>query len=81
LVEMSFNIPSKEYSILVTPPSGVPVTIGRNFLFRTEQSSVETLNNLGFRTLHGDSHSIKDVSVIPGNVPVRPSPPTGLRVR
>jgi polygalacturonase len=35
------------YSIFVTPPSGSELTVGSDFQFRSEQSTVTSLNNLG----------------------------------
>jgi hypothetical protein len=46
-VRMAINIPTHHYSIFVTPPGGMEVTIGSNFAFRTEQNTVTSLNNYG----------------------------------
>ena len=42
---MVVNLPMHTYSIYVTPPGGTEQTVGTNFAFRTEQSTVTTLNN------------------------------------
>ncbi len=41
------NVPAHTYSIFVTPPGGTEQTIGSNYLFRTEQNTVTSLNNDG----------------------------------
>ncbi len=41
------NIPAHSYSIFVTPPGGSELTIGSNYLFRTEQNTVTSLSNYG----------------------------------
>jgi hypothetical protein len=46
-VRLVSNITTHRYSIFVTPPGGPEVTIGNDFLFRTEQNMVTSLNNLG----------------------------------
>ncbi len=38
------NIPAATYSVFVTPPGGSEQTVGSNFAFRTEQSTVTSLN-------------------------------------
>jgi hypothetical protein len=39
------NVPAHTYSIFVTPEGGSEQTVGANFAFRTEQSTVTSLNN------------------------------------
>jgi hyaluronate lyase len=41
------NVPGHTYSAYVTPAGGSEQTIGLNYAFRTEQSGVSILNNLG----------------------------------
>ena len=54
---MEVNIPQKKYSAFVTPEYGTEDTIATNFNFRTEQSGVSQLNNLGFY-VHSDSGAV-----------------------
>jgi uncharacterized membrane protein len=41
------NVPARTYSIFVTPPGGTELTIGTNFNFRSEQSTVTSLDHWG----------------------------------
>ena len=41
------NVPAHTYSIYVTPAGGSEQTVGLNYAFRTEQSTVSALNNQG----------------------------------
>jgi hypothetical protein len=41
------NVANHTYSIYVTPPGSGQVTLGSNYLFRTEQNAVASLNNWG----------------------------------
>lgn len=43
------NVPAKTYSAYVTPSGGSEITIGSNYVFRTEQNTVTQLNNFGVR--------------------------------
>ena len=43
------NVPAHTYSIFVTPPGGSELTVGTNFAFRTDQSSVTSLNYWNLR--------------------------------
>jgi phage replication-related protein YjqB (UPF0714/DUF867 family) len=44
---LSVNVPAHTYSIYVTPAGGTEQTVGTNYAFRTEQSTVGSLNNYG----------------------------------
>jgi Domain of unknown function (DUF4955)/Immunoglobulin domain/Pectate lyase superfamily protein len=44
---MVVNVAAHTYSIFVTPAGGAEQTVGLNYAFRTEQSSVTSLNNYG----------------------------------
>ena len=44
---LSVNVPAHTYSIYVTPAGGTEQTVGVNYAFRTEQSTVASLNNYG----------------------------------
>jgi hypothetical protein len=46
-VRMVINIGTHHYGVFVTPPSGSEVTIAGSFPFRSEQSAVTSLNNVG----------------------------------
>lgn len=41
------NVPLHIYSVFVTPPGGTEQTLGSNYAFRTEQSTVGLLNSFG----------------------------------
>jgi uncharacterized membrane protein len=41
------NVPARTYSIFVTPPGGAEQTLGTNFAFRSEQSTVTSLDHWG----------------------------------
>jgi hypothetical protein len=41
------NVPARTYSIFVTPPSGTELTLGTDFAFRSEQSTVTSLDHWG----------------------------------
>ncbi len=44
---MVVNIPAHTYSTYVTPAGGTEQTVGADYAFRTEQSTVTHLNNWG----------------------------------
>ena len=44
---LSVNVPTHTYSIYVTPAGGTEQIIGLNYAFRTEQTTVGSLNNYG----------------------------------
>ena len=44
---LAINVPGHTYSIYVTPPGGTEQTVGTNFLFRTEQNTVTSLDHWG----------------------------------
>jgi phage replication-related protein YjqB (UPF0714/DUF867 family) len=44
---LSVNVPAHTYSIYVTPAGGTEQIVGTNYAFRTEQSTVGSLNNYG----------------------------------
>jgi polygalacturonase len=46
-VRMAIDFSTHRYSVFVTPPSMTEVTIGSGIMFRSEQSSVASLNNFG----------------------------------
>ena len=41
------NVPARTYSLYVTPAGGTEQTVGIDFDFRSEQSTVASLNNWG----------------------------------
>jgi uncharacterized membrane protein len=41
------NVPARTYSIFVTPPGGTELTLGTDFAFRSEQSTVTSLDHWG----------------------------------
>ncbi len=41
------DVPSRSYSIFVTPQGGSEITVGTNFAFRSEQSAVTSLSSRG----------------------------------
>jgi hypothetical protein len=49
------NIPAHTYSIFVTPPGGTELTVGTNFAFRSEQSTVTSLDHFGVFAASGSS--------------------------
>jgi hypothetical protein len=44
---LAVNVPAHTYSIYVTPAGGTEQIVGSNYAFRTEQSTVGSLNNYG----------------------------------
>jgi len=44
---LSVNVPAHTYSIYVTPAGGTEQVLGTNYAFRTEQSTLGSLNNYG----------------------------------
>ena len=44
---LSVNVPAHTYSVYVTPAGGTEQVVGLNYAFRTEQSTVSSLNNYG----------------------------------
>jgi hypothetical protein len=63
---MVVNIPAKTYSAYVTPPGGSELTIGSNFAFRSEQSSVTSLSFFNSFNLSG-SQTLCDYEVFLGD--------------
>ena len=55
----------------------LPVLIAQNFGFRTEQSTVSSLDHMGIVALEGGTHMVSDI-VFGTSTP--PSAPQGLRV-
>ena len=41
------NVPSRTYSVFVTPPGSAETVVGNNFAFRTEQNTVTSLDSWG----------------------------------
>jgi hypothetical protein len=41
------NVPARQYSVFVTPPGSAELTVGSNFAFRSEQSTVTSLDTEG----------------------------------
>ena len=41
------DVPSRSYSVFVTPQGGSEITVATNFAFRSEQSGVTSLNSRG----------------------------------
>jgi unsaturated rhamnogalacturonyl hydrolase len=62
---LTVNIPAHTYSAFVTPPGGTEQTVGSDFAFRTEQNTVTTLANFGFRlaTTPAGSTTVCNISV------------------
>jgi hypothetical protein len=44
---VTVSVTTHSYSVFVTPPGGTELTVGSNFAFRTEQSTVASLDNFG----------------------------------
>jgi hypothetical protein len=44
---MVVDVPAHSYAVYVTPPGGSETTVGTNFAFRSEASSVRSLNSIG----------------------------------
>jgi hypothetical protein len=44
---LAVNVPAHTYSIYVTPAGGTEQVVGLNYAFRTEQTTVGSLNNYG----------------------------------
>lgn len=44
-IRMAVNVPTKRYSVYVTPAGGTEVLLAQNYAFRTEQQGVASLNN------------------------------------
>jgi len=47
------NIPTHRYSIFVTPPKSMELTVGTNFAFRTQQAGVTSLDHWGVESSSG----------------------------
>ena len=75
--QMDVDFSTKKYSVTVTPDGGLPVLIAQNFGFRTEQSTVSSLDHMGIVALEGGTHMVSDI-VFGTSTP--PSAPQGLRV-
>jgi len=44
---LAINVTTHTYSIFVTPQGGSEITVGSNYLFRTEQNTVTSLDHWG----------------------------------
>jgi hypothetical protein len=66
------NPGTKTYSVYVTPPSGSELTLATNYAFRSEQSTVSSLNNW---TLHSEigSLSLCNLAINTSSTPVAPT--------
>lgn len=53
LVVMTVDLPKRQYSVVVAPEGGAPVTLAHNFNFRTEQSGATALNTLNVFSVGG----------------------------
>ncbi|KKQ47170.1 MAG: RTX family of calcium-binding protein, partial [Candidatus Yanofskybacteria bacterium GW2011_GWC2_37_9] len=60
--DITVNLSTRAYSVMVTPQGGVAVQIANNFAFRTEQSSVTGLGYLAFLTSVG-THTISNFTI------------------
>ena len=76
---LAVNVPSRTYSIFVTPPGGSEQTVGSNFAFRSEQAGVTQLNTLSVwvGSPTGSNSRVCNFT-IGGGVPTPPPVPTGL---
>lgn len=74
-INMTIDLGTSTYSVVVWPPGGLPVSIASNYAFRAEQSSVIQLEDLGFSTVAPDTLTINNVQVSPTL-----APPSGFRV-
>lgn len=72
-VRMVVNVLAHTYSAYVTPNGSVELPLGINYAFRTEQSSVASLNNLALISAAG-THNVCRLTVM------APRPATNLRV-
>ncbi len=70
-VRIRVNMKQRLYSAWVTRPDGEPAAVASDFAFRSEQSSVTSLSNLGFRSLTGTA-TIWDVIIDAGSPPKPP---------
>ncbi|WP_193210594.1 chitobiase/beta-hexosaminidase C-terminal domain-containing protein [Luteolibacter marinus] len=75
--ELSVDLAAKKYSVKVTPNGGSAVQIAQNYSFRTQQSTVSSLDHLGLVSLGSGSHIVSDIVI--GTTPP-PSAPQGLRI-
>jgi hypothetical protein len=61
-VRMVVNVPNKVYDIYVTPQGGNEIHLASGYAFRTEQSTVSALNNLGVFADAG-SHQVSNFAI------------------
>ncbi len=61
-VRLVVNIPARTYNIYVTPAGGVEQTLGTNYLFRSEQATITTINNWALYAGAG-THTICGMSI------------------
>lgn len=71
-VVMNVNLATKRYSATVTPAGGATITVADNWMFRSEQSKVTLLSNIGAYAGNG-GHTVSNVAVA-GEAPALPAP-------
>lgn len=60
---MVVNVTTHTYTTYVTPPGGTETLLGSNYAFRTEQSGVTSLNNMGIYVDPPDYSGVGSISV------------------
>ncbi len=71
-IRMRVDVKQRSYSVWVTPSGGQPALVASNFAFRSEQSGVASLSNLGFRSLAGSAILWNVVISAGSNAPPKP---------
>ena len=61
---MQISIPNHTYNVFVTPAGGSEQLVGANFAFRSEQSSVTSLDNFAVYAKTG-SHQVCNIAISP----------------
>ena len=72
-VRLSVNVPTHTYSAYVTPPGGSEEPLATNFAFRTDQSSVASLNTWAVESDKGSETACNTTSLPPGSLPLNVS--------
>ncbi|OFZ20435.1 MAG: hypothetical protein A2X94_10490 [Bdellovibrionales bacterium GWB1_55_8] len=62
-VRMLVDVTRHTYTVYVTPDGGSRILLASNFLFRTEQSAISQLNNMGIYAGLG-SHQLRDFAIV-----------------
>jgi Abnormal spindle-like microcephaly-assoc'd, ASPM-SPD-2-Hydin len=71
------NPATQHYSVYVTPPGGSEITLATNYAFRSEQSTITSLNNWAANSGYA-TESVCNMTIIPGSTSIITATPPGI---